>query len=165
MAKLYIAHNKCILYTIAMRAIRLDPGTFESIRAQLRASPQVRRLHRLHAVLLVAGGLSCRKAARLLGDSPRSVEYWTHRYMTDNDNGLKDKKHTGRRPRLTAAQLAELRVVLAGSSADAPAPPGGWDGKSARAYIARRWGVRLGLRRVQSLLAEARLPSGDKYAQ
>jgi len=148
-----------------MRSIRLDPGTFDHIRAQLRASPQVRRLHRLHAVLLVAGGLSCRKAARLLGDSPRSVEYWAHRYMSDNDNGLKDKKHTGRRPRLTPAQLAQLRAVLAGSVTDEPAPPGGWDGKSARAYIARRWGVRLGLRRVQSLLAAARLAAGTKHAQ
>lgn len=153
------------MYTLSMRTIRLDPGTFEHIRAQLHASPQVRRLHRLHAVLLVAGGLSCRKAARLLGDSPRSVEYWTHRYVSDKDNGLKDKKHTGRRPRLTAAQLAQLRAVLAGVSADAPAPPGGWDGKSARAYIARRWGVRLGLRRVQSLLAAARRAAGTKHAQ
>lgn len=148
-----------------MRAIRLDPGTFDHIRAQLRASSQVRRLHRLHAVLLVAGGLSCRQAARLLGDSPRSVEYWAHRYISDNVNGLNDKKHTGRRPRLTAAQLAQLRAVLAGSAADAPAPPGGWDGKSARAYIARRWGVRLGLRRVQALLAAVRRESGIKYAQ
>lgn len=140
-----------------MRAIRLDPGTFDRIRAQLRNSPQARRVHRLHAVLLVAGGLSCRKTAHLLGDSPRSVEYWAHRYMSDKDNGLKDKKRPGRRPRLTAVQLAQLRAVLAGASADAPAPPGGWDGKSARAYIARRWGVRLGLRRVQGLLAAARL--------
>lgn len=159
MANLYIAHCESFVYTFAMRAIRLDPGTFDHIRAQLRVSPQVRRLHRLHAVLLVAGGLSCRKAARLLGDSPRSVEYWAQRYMSDKDNGLNEKKHTGRRPRLTAAQLAQLRVVLAGAAADAPPPPGGWDGKSARAYIARRWGVRLGLRRVQSLLAAARPPA------
>ncbi|MBI2385682.1 MAG: helix-turn-helix domain-containing protein [Elusimicrobia bacterium] len=143
-----------------MRAIRLDPGAFDQIRAQLRATPQVRRLHRLHAVLLVAGGLSCRQAARLLGDSPRSVEYWTNRYVRDKCNGLNDKKHSGRRPRLTADQLDRLRAVLGGSSSDAPAPPGGWDGKSARAYIDRRWGVKLGLRRVQALLASIRRSTG-----
>lgn len=130
-----------------MRAIRLDSGAFERIRGQVRATPQTRRLHRLHAVLLVARGLSCRQAARLLGASPRSVEYWAKRYSDDGENGLSGKKQTGRPPRLTAAQVAQL------GAADSARR---WDGPGARAYIERRWGVKLGLRRVQVLLASIR---------
>lgn len=144
------------MYTVDMRTITLEPGTFELVRAQLRGTPQARRAHRLHAVLLVAGGLSCRQAARLLGASPRSVEYWVKRYSADKYNGLKDKIHTGRRPSLTVAQLTQLRAVLSGSSPQTPAPAAGWDGPGVRAYLAQRWGVKLGLRRVQALMVEHR---------
>lgn len=144
------------MYTPDMRAIKLEPGTFDIVRTQLRATAQGRRWHRMHAILLVAGGLSCRQAARLLGASPRSVEYWVRRYIDNKYNISKDKKHTGRRPRLTIEQLAQLRVVLDGSSLETSAPAHGWDGPSVRAYLARRWGVELGLRRVQALMVSFR---------
>lgn len=134
-----------------MRAIRLDAGAFERIRARVRETPQTRRLHRLHAVLLVARGLSCRQAARLLGASPRSVEYWAKRYAESGEDGLNAKIRSGRPPLLTEAQVAQLRAAESARR---------WDGPGARAYIERRWGVKLGLRRVQALLALIRRVGG-----
>ena len=147
-----------------MRALRVDLGTFELVRAQLRATPLAFRLHRLHAVLLVARGLSCRRTADLLGVSPRSVENWVNRYNLYKYNGLKTKKHTGRRPRLTGLQLEQLRDIVAASTLASSLPAQGWNGPRVRAYIARCWGVKLGLRRAQALLAEIRRAAGKKYA-
>ncbi len=47
-----------------------------AIRDEIRRSDEARYDHRLHALLLVAQGMSCNKAARLPGDALRTVAYW-----------------------------------------------------------------------------------------
>ena len=121
------------------------------MRAEARGSPLARRQHRIHAVLLVAGGLSCRAAARLQGDYPRAVEYWVNRYKSNKIQGLFDVMPPGRPPRLAASQIAELRAAVA-----AAPEGGGWSGEKAVEFVARRWGVALGLRQAQRLLARMR---------
>ena len=144
-----------MMYASAMRSIRLEAGAFEALRAEARGSPQARQQHRMHAVLLVAGGLSSRSAARFLGDSPRAVEYWIARYNLNKTKGLFDRGRRGRPSRLSAAQLAQLRAAVAAG------PPGagarGWSGAAMSAFVARRWGVALGPRQAQRLLAKMRL--------
>lgn len=141
-----------------MRAIQLEAGTFAALRAEVRRSPQARRQHRIHAVLLVAGGLSCRSAAALLGDSPRAVEYWVRRYNDNKIRGLSDARRRGRPSRLTAAQLAQLRAVLAFAPSESAR---GRSGKAVSALVARRWGVVLGPRQAQRVLARMASGGGD----
>jgi len=134
-----------------MRKIELGQGAFGELRAEALGTPQARRLHRIHAVLLVAGGLSCRSAARLLGDSPRAVEYWVSRYNTNKINGLLESSSTGRPARLSAVQREELRKTVTRT------PPGGargWTGAAVSEFVARRWGVSLGRRQAQRLMAD-----------
>ena len=56
-----------------------------SLQQEIQRSEESRYDHRLHGVLLVAQGMTCPEVARLLGDSPRSVEYWVHR-SNDEDS-------------------------------------------------------------------------------
>ena len=133
-----------------MRSLTLEAGTYETLRAELLGSPRARRLHRLHAVMLVARGLSCRRVAQLLGDSPRSVEYWVNRYKSSNLHGLRDKAKGGRRPLLSSARLTHVAVALASVP---PAPWKSWSGEALRDYVARRWDVKMGVRIAQRLLA------------
>lgn len=46
------------------------------LQDEIRRSRESQYDHRLHAVLLVAQGMSWPEVGRLLGDSPRAVEYW-----------------------------------------------------------------------------------------
>jgi hypothetical protein len=46
------------------------------LQDEIRRSEESRYDHRLHGVLLVAQGLTCPEVASLLGDVPRTVEYW-----------------------------------------------------------------------------------------
>ena len=46
-----------------------------ALQDEIRRSHEARYDHRLHAVLLVAQGMSCGQVAHLLGDSPRIVAY------------------------------------------------------------------------------------------
>ncbi len=49
----------------------------------------------------VAQGLTCPEVARLLGDAPRSVEYWVHRYEREGLSGLNEGERSGRPGRLS----------------------------------------------------------------
>src|SRR5438552_13704334 len=47
-----------------------------ALQDEIRRSEESRYDHRLHGLLLVAHGRTCPEVAALLGDAPRTVEYW-----------------------------------------------------------------------------------------
>ena len=71
-----------------------------ALQDEIRRSDESRYDHRLHGVLLVAQGLSCRETAGVLGDAPRTVENWVHRFERDGLAGLTDTERSGRPSRL-----------------------------------------------------------------
>ena len=75
------------------------------LQDEIRRSEESRYDHRLHGVLLVAQGLTCPQVSRLLGDAPRSVEYWVRRFEERGLVGLAEGQRAGRPRRLSEAQL------------------------------------------------------------
>ena len=67
-----------------------------SLQQEIQRSEESRYDHRLHGVLLVAQGMSCPEVARILGDSPRSIEYWVHRFQAQGLSGLTEGEPSGR---------------------------------------------------------------------
>src|ERR1043166_6687902 len=60
-----------------MRPLTISDSTsILGLQQEIQRSEESRYDHRLHGVLLVAHGITCPDVARLLGDAPRSVEYW-----------------------------------------------------------------------------------------
>ena len=55
------------------------------LQDEIRRSYEARYDHRLHAILMVAQGMSCRQVAQLLGDAPRSVAYWASRFESEEE--------------------------------------------------------------------------------
>ena len=66
------------------------------LQDEIRRSAEARYDHRLHGVLLVAQGLSCPQVAHLLGDAPRTVEYWVQRFEKEGLSGLVEGERPGR---------------------------------------------------------------------
>ena len=60
-----------------------DPDIILGLQDEIRRSEESRYEHRLHGLLLVAQGMSCREVAQLLGDSARAVQYWVNRFERD----------------------------------------------------------------------------------
>lgn len=147
------------VYTGDMNTPRLDPGAADALRGAILSTARGRRWHRLHAVLLVARGLSCRQAASLLGASPRAVLYWVRRYGDGNIGNLSERRHPGRPPRLRGELGAAVDDALAGVPPEQDAPRGRWTGAALRAHLARVHGVALSVRQCQRLLRERR---GDR---
>lgn len=75
-----------------MRPLRIQdpPARIQSLQDEIRRSEQSRYDHRLHAVLLVAQGLTSPQAATWLGDAVRTVELWVHRFAADGLEGLRE---------------------------------------------------------------------------
>jgi transposase len=121
-----------------------------SIQDEIRRSDEAKYDHRLHALLLVAQGMSCRRVAQVLGDAPRTIAYWVNRFENEGFAGLVDVERPGRPCRLNNDQLAELEFVLRGEPREYGLQ-GLWDGKALSAFIEQRWGILLGVRQCQRL--------------
>jgi len=124
------------------------------LQDEIRRSEESRYDHRLHAVLLVAQGMKCPEVGRLLGDSPRAVEYWINRFESEGLAGLVEGERTGRPGRLTAAQIETIGAALRKEPRDVGLASTLWDGKTLSAFARNRFGVKLGVRQCQRLFRQ-----------
>lgn len=125
-----------------------------ALQDEIRRSHEARYDHRLHAVLLVAQGLSCRKVAQLLGDSPRAVAYWARRFEDEGLAGLAEAERPGRPRRLQPDQLSQIDAALRDSPSDYGFSANLWDGKTLSAFIKKQFGIDLGVRQCQRLFRQ-----------
>ena len=125
-----------------------------ALQDEIRRSDEARYDHRLHAILLVAQGMSCRQVAGLLGDSPRAVQYWVRRFEEEGLSGLADADRPGRPRRLNQEQLDRVAHVLRDSPQQADMSANLWDGKTLSAFILKEWDIELGVRQCQRLFRQ-----------
>jgi transposase len=92
--------------------------------------------------------------ARLLGDAPRSVEYWVHRLEQRGLSGWIEGERSGRPSRLSQKQMQEIHRVLRAKPSDAGMRVNLWDGKSLSAWIEKQYGIPLGVRQCQRLFRQ-----------
>ncbi len=139
-----------------MRALTIaDSATIVlGLQDEIRRSDESRYDHRLHGVLLVAQGMTCPEVARLLGDAPRSVEYWVRDFNEKGLAGLREGERSGRPTRLDAQQLAEIGAILRKSPRDIGLGVNLWDGKTLAAWISGKYAVDLGVRQCQRLFRQ-----------
>ena len=89
-----------------------DPALVLALQDEMRRSDEARYAHRLHAVLWVAQGQSCRSVAKSLGDSPRSVQYWAKSFEARGFSGLLAKSKPARPSTLDTQQLIEVEKAI-----------------------------------------------------
>ena len=124
------------------------------LQDEIRRSDESRYDHRLHGVLLVAQGMTCPEVAKLLGDAPRSVEYWVRWFKEKGLAGLREGERPGRPRRLSEQQLQEIDTVLHGQPRQVGLRGSLWDGKTLAAWIERQYDVKLGVRQCQRIFRQ-----------
>ena len=98
-----------------MRALTIaDSATIIlGLQDEIRRSEESRYDHRLHGVLAGgAQGMTCPEVAKLLGDAPRSVEYWVRGFEERGLAGLREGERSGRPRRLNEKHLREINAAL-----------------------------------------------------
>jgi DNA invertase Pin-like site-specific DNA recombinase/transposase len=151
---------------------RLELGADELRRAAVRCRDVAAR--RMLALALVLEGHSRAAAARAGGMDRQTLCDWVHRYNEEGLAGLYDRHRSGRRPRLTPEQMAELAAVV--ERGPDPERDGvvRWRRVDLQALIKDRFEVELHQRSVGKLLhrlgfvrlsVRPRHPSSDPQAQ
>lgn len=121
------------------RCICLEPHlTIEELHSRYRrASDPVERSH-WHFLWLLARGMTATAVAALTGYSAYWIGQIARRYNRDGPSGVQDRRHAAcaGRPKLSTAQLTDLRHALAG-----PPPHGDhWCGRTVAQWLAERLG-------------------------
>lgn len=152
-----IAHCVRLCCAVGMKQLKISDAEtmILALQDEIRRSGESRYDHRLHGVLLVAQGISCREAAGVLGDAPRTVENWVHRFERSGFAGLTEGERSGRPSRLSPEQLAEMETALRQTPRAAGVEGGGvWDGKTLSRYLDQQFGVDLKARQCQRLFRQ-----------
>src|SRR5436305_6394017 len=152
---------------------RHEPGAGE-LRREAARCRDARAARRMLALALVLEGTSREEAARAAGMDRQTLRDWVHRYNAEGLAGLRDRPRSGRKPRLTAEQEAELAAAVE------QGPDAERDGVvrcrrvDLRALIEARFAVRLHERSVGKVLrrlgfscvfVRLRHPKADEAAQ
>jgi transposase-like protein len=90
---------------------RHEPGAGE-LRREAARCRDARAARRMLALALVLEGASREEAARAAGMDRQTLRDWVHRYNAEGLAGLSDRPRSGRKPRLTAEQEAELATAV-----------------------------------------------------
>jgi transposase len=130
---------------------RREPGADE-LRREAKRCRDAPASRRMLALALVLEGCPRAEAARHAGMDRQTLRDWVHRYDAEGLAGLRDRPRSGRRPRLTPEQGAELAAVVErGPDPDRDGVVR-WRRIDLRAVIQARFGVRLHERSVGKVL-------------
>src|SRR3954452_15830319 len=130
---------------------RKEPGAVE-LRREARRCRDTAASRRMLALALGLEGASREEAARAAGMDRQTLRDWVHRYDAEGLAGLRDRPRSGREPRLTPGQEAEL-----GAAVERGPDPGRdgvvrWRRIDLKALIETRFAVRLHERSVGKVL-------------
>src|SRR3954467_5827540 len=130
---------------------RREPGAGD-LRREAARCRDARAARRMLALALVLEGASREEAAGAAGMDRQTLRDWVHRYNAEGLPGLHDRHRSGRKPRLTPEQEAEL--VTAVEQGPDPDRDGvvRWRRVDLQALIEARFAVRLHERSVGKVL-------------
>ena len=140
----------------AVKITRMDHTSAElrELAAKTRDAAQGRRLL---AIAMVLDGICREDAARQAAMDRQTLRDWVHRYNEAGPDGLISRAAPGPQPKLSAAQMDELRaLVIAGPDA-AIHQVVRWRCVDLRAEVARRFAVTVDERTIGKWLGKLRL--------
>jgi len=128
-----------------------DSNAIFVLQDEIHRSEEARYDHRLHAVLMVAQGMTCPTVSEILGDADRTIRYWVERYNQEGLPGLVEIDKPGRPKRLSDKQLYIIGKVLRQDPLEVGMTSGIWDGKTLSAYIKSEFRIALSVRQCQRI--------------
>jgi len=122
-----------------------------AIQQEIARSEDSRYDHRLHGVLLVCQGLSCPEVSKILGDSPRTIEYWVKDFNERGFDGLLEEKRSGRPSVIDYTLLSSIDSDLRQNPTSFGYTKNVWGGKMLSHHLKEKYDIKLGVRQCQRL--------------
>ena len=139
-----------------MRKLRIEDAAVMQVAIQQEISrcEESRYAHRLHGLLLVTTGQSCREVARLFGADASTVQRWVRRFEERGLEGLREGERPGRPRQLDADQWRQVAADLRSTPRAFGLEATLWDGPLLAEHLRRRFGIALGVRQCQRLFRQ-----------
>ena len=125
-----------------------------AIQQEIVRSEESRYDHRLHGLLLITAGQSCRQVAELFGENGTTVQRWVQRFEEGGLESLREGERSGRPRMLDAAQWRKLQCDLRKSPRDFGLAATLWDGPVLSEHLRQRYAVDLGVRQCQRIFRQ-----------
>ena len=132
----------------------MQSNIIAAIRKEFRRSPEARYIHRLHAVLLVLGGLSALQVGKRLHIPGRSVAHWARAFDKNGLDGLIEAKKEGRPSVLAASQKRTLKNAFGKPPKHFGLQGETWTGELVRQFLSKRFRIKLTMRHCRRLLRQ-----------
>ena len=126
----------------------------DELRLAARRSKDSCQARRLLALAQVLDGRRRGEAARAGGMARQTLRDWVHRYNAEGVEGLCDRPRSGRPPRLSKAQLAELARLVEAGPDPAVHVVVRWRCVDLQGQIEARFGVEISERHVGRILKQ-----------
>lgn len=137
--------------TAAVRITRLDHSP-AGLRGAAKGCGDADQARRLLAIARVLEGASRAEAAQQTGMDRQTLRDWVHRYNEVGIPGLRSRKKDGRPPKLTTAQMTELRELVVAGPDPAVHKVIRWRCVDLSGEVARRFGIEVSERTVSKWL-------------
>ena len=139
-----------------MRQLRIEDAEVMrlAIQQEINRNDESRYDHRLHGLLLVAAGQSCRQVGMLFGENPTTVQRWVSRFDESGLEGLREGERSGRPRLLQPAQWRRLQRELRHSPRTCGLQATLWDGPLLAEHLRQHYGVDLGVRQCQRVFRQ-----------
>jgi transposase len=148
-----ITLHRSLILEGTMRKLQIEDAHVMrlALQQEIARSEESRYDHRLHGLLLVTAGQSCRQVAELFGENGTTVQRWVRRFEQGGLEALREGERSGRPSVLDAGQWRKLQGDLRKTPRDLGIPATLWDGPVLSEHLRRHYGVRLGVRQCQRL--------------
>lgn len=107
---------------------------------------------RLHMIVLLKDGYSCRDVAKIHHTSKSKVSFWNVRFQKMGYDGLKDKNGRGIKPQLNDEKITQLDKNLSVPYKMTNGYTRGWQTKDVYQLIKNELGVKYSLRHIRRIL-------------
>lgn len=131
--------------------------TAAELRVSAARNGDAAKSRRLLAIAMVLEGTSRLDAARQAGMDRQTLRDWVHRYNEAGIDGLESRKAPGAAPKLTKAQMAELRALVIAGPDPKIHKVIRWRCVDLRAEVTRRFAVTVPERTIGKWLRKLKL--------
>ena len=131
--------------------------TAAELRVSAARNGDAAKSRRLLAIAMVLEGASRLDAARQAGMDRQTLRDWVHRYNEAGIDGLESRKPPGAAPKLTKAQMAELRALVIAGPDPKIHKVIRWRCVDLRAEVTRRFAVTVPERTIGKWLRKLKL--------
>ncbi len=116
----------------------------------VRATDDAKFQHKVEMINLVLGGMTPSELSKYVRESKNTITLWVKTADEKGFDALRVRKQHGRPTRLSEENMAAIKAVL---EEDDPKKYGYnvWDGPSLSDFIAKQYGVSLGVRQCQRM--------------